>query len=331
MKILTITSIMIIAAIVKTSAQSITFPYDIDFKQLKENAGGFITSDSELKDNTKYFILTVSNVDKNQKKELLDSYIKLEGQDNEKLSAILGGDESKYYDSQKKTFKIDLTTLIREFKFESNANKTTLSIRDKNNKNILLSFTIEKIGDKEKLQSLSKTQIQGEIQRYFEAEIYGENSTNNIYNVKLKRNTLVDDKGVIHLFLDAYGKFYGPGIPTAATQEDFFQFHILLTEDQTKKNEFEIKYTGEYKPSLLNILKTSGQNTAVAAGGTKNKAEDSSIIIIPWDGDVKGPYTSKFSAEITRKEGNENTPIVNSNIRIAELYHVSISTRLLFT
>lgn len=312
--------------------QNIAFPYKLKYSELKENAGKY--SFNEVQSEKQILVLVISEVDIAKKKTIYDGFLLLEGNKGSiKMAKIVGNDESEYYDAAKSIFSIDLTEAVKDFEFINNDNKTTISLIKKDKTTVLHSFTVEKktkTKDDDDSVELSKTEIQLRLQRYFTVAIFNIDGDNEQNGSKLERNALVDKNDIIHLYMDVWGKFYGPGIPTAATQDNRFQIHILLAGNQAQEYSFNALYTGEYKPELLSIFDTSKESVADATSG----GQEDILNINQWHGAIKGPYTNKFEVEITKEkieDSGKSEKIVDATIRIAKLYHVSISTGLLYS
>jgi hypothetical protein len=226
------------------------------------------------------------------------------------------------YNSTNRTYTLDLSTMLSN-DIDESLTPFTIKIGNKAIYKVDIKY-VKKEEPTKTTTTLTKTQVQLAIDNYFSRQLL----PNLKKKIGLKETKLayVDNKNIIHLFIDMYGKFYGPGIPTAATEKNRFQFHILLTEEQAEEYSFETLYTGEYNFQILNVLDTR-------SSGKPQSDKGNTLEIKPWNGAVKGPYTDLFSVEITRnkREGKESKKIVDAEIKIAKLYHVSISTGLLAT
>lgn len=136
-----------------------------------------------------------------------------------------------------------------------------------------------------------------------------------------KKLNILTDENVIHIFLDDKGNFLYSGMPTTATQENTYRFHILsLSSDKS----FRLRADGVFKPGLLNIHDTSVDPDAVVAN-----AADGGARVYVYEMGAEGPFTDEATFRIT--DADNAVPILDRKIRIAKLYHVSIATGLLGT
>jgi len=226
----------------------------------------------------------------------------------------LESDLSGVYNTTDKTYKITLTAPIKSLI----QNCTFIMKSDKDTKLYSFDINVENgTNSNPNNNEISPTQIQLIMQESFEKQILPKLTKE--LDVHVRDGAYVDKFNIIHLFVDEFGKFYGYGIPTVATEKNLFQIHILMSKQDASKYSFSFLYVGEYLPTF-NIAKNE---ITPHSGGQK-------IIIELLDGAIKGPYTGKFSFSITRyihlKE--DETKIVDAIINIPKLYHVSISTGL---
>lgn len=327
-KLITFTLLTIFSLYSFGQTKEISSPHEIKISELSPDdnqapAGVFKLDNADSAN----FQLKISDVDTDKKNEIENYTIGLVGGDDPtKLSKGPGK-----YQNDNKIYEIDWSTVIGGFSNNWKRNDNTTVAEIKSDKGLMYSFTIKlnTTDSNSDPNTLTKTETQIAIQRYFDSKIYdiNNNESRGRLKLKLERNALVDDNDIIHLYMDLYGKFYGPGIPTAATQDNRFQFHILLAGDQNEDYEFDALYTGEYQPEVISIFNTK-ESVAEAAKAEKNKGL---IYVNQWDGAIKGPYTSQFSVEITASNGDSSQKVVDAKIKIAKLYHVSISTGLLFS
>lgn len=280
---------------------------DLDFTLLLTTAEqGELYKQSELGD--KDFTITLTKVaDKSKVEECKFLINKKEKNVN---SDLLGK-----YDAAKQSYTIILTSLIANLEKSS-----TFKILKKNNDE-LYSFDI-KVGEEGGPVELSITQFQLRMQEVFKEKIIP--NAKKELGLHKRKGAYVDRRNVIHLFIDQYGKLYGQGIPSFATERNYFQIHILTTESDASKYNFSFDYVGEYRPTF-NIYNTKEGIIPHSSGGKEINFE---IL----DGAIKGPYTTEFSFTIKRYIGQkEDALIADAKINIPKLYHVSISAGLLAT
>lgn len=165
-----------------------------------------------------------------------------------------------------------------------------------------------------------------------EIEIAAQEKVNEI----LITDGLINDNGVwiknniVHLFIDQTGKLYGNGIPTVATEDQYFQVHLLYAKSDVNKYVYRFSYSGTYTPTF-NIYGTPSveEGTEGTSGG-----EDRLPVIGRLDYAVIGKFTSQFNIQLIRENttGERSlTTLLNSTIPIAKKYHVSITTGLVAT
>lgn len=135
-----------------------------------------------------------------------------------------------------------------------------------------------------------------------------------------RRLNLLLEENTVHIFIDDVGNFLYGGLPTTATQENTYQFHVVT---QTKAD-FRLKVQGTFKPAILSVLETGDAEKTVP-----NATGEEATSVHHYEFGVEGPFTEE--AKVTIKNQSAGLTILDATIKIAKLYHVSIATGFLAT
>jgi len=166
-----------------------------------------------------------------------------------------------------------------------------------------------------------QTAFQQEAENLFKTEIFPNFGKKGI---KDEKGIYVDKTGTIHLFVDHFGKYYGHDIPTVATEKNQFKIHLITATCYTSKFGYSFVYTGKYDPTF-NIY----NNGSVAP-------QNSGIKLDTLTFGSFGPFTGKFTFDLSKKDlkGKADAqPVIISHAEIAihKLYHVSVTSGLIYT
>jgi hypothetical protein len=141
------------------------------------------------------------------------------------------------------------------------------------------------------------------------------------FGIQERTGAYIDAHHVVHLFVDNFGKYYGYGAPTVATEQYSYQVHILTAD--CLKASYNFDFTGAYNPQF-NIDSNSPSSA-------KAQSNPGGITILVKDCAVIGPFTDKFSFNLTRNVNGKSETVVNPTIPVAKMYYVSVTIGLLGT
>jgi hypothetical protein len=141
------------------------------------------------------------------------------------------------------------------------------------------------------------------------------------YGIQERTGAFIDKNNIVHIFVDNFGKYYGYGTPTVATEQYTYQVHILTAD--CLKASYNFDFTGAYNPQF-NI----DSNSPSSAKAQSNPGD---IPILVKDCAVIGPFTDKFTFNLTRNVKGKTETVVNPTIPVAKMYYVSVTVGLVGT
>ncbi len=211
----------------------------------------------------------------------------------------------KSISSTKRRILFDLVLDFDNSDFQDDLNDLSYEVLDPNN--VKIADVVFSFNDQSTNPGLKSRPLTVSLE-----EFINENYPDLKYN---RRRNILTDGNTIHIFIDQDGNFVKSGLPTTAKEENTYQFHVLFWDDL----DFRLTSNGVFKPATLNIQNTSEANSL---SGVTTEVKEKKFGVI-------GPFTDKFDVEI--KKIGDRDPILKSNVPIAKLYHVSISTGLFKT
>lgn len=142
-----------------------------------------------------------------------------------------------------------------------------------------------------------------------------------------RKNLLIDGDNIVHVFIDETG-YYLTELPLTAQENYTYQFHLIYLNASSKYN---FTYEGEFTPEL-NIYGENLKST-VGASASSSAEEDKEYEVKEIKFGPIGPFTGSFNVKLQQinKEYPNGRYLINKEIIIAKLYHVSLSTGLLST
>ncbi|WP_044206318.1 hypothetical protein [Flammeovirga sp. OC4] len=142
-----------------------------------------------------------------------------------------------------------------------------------------------------------------------------------------KKTNLFLENNIVHIYIDENGNLIKTGIPTTAKESYLYQVHLLYEANYCDFAVYEFTYDGAYSPKF-SILNTGEEETAEL----NSEDDDTEPVIKEIEFAVIGPFTDEFDIKIVKKvTGKKDRVLLNHKIDVAKLYHVSISTGLLFS
>jgi hypothetical protein len=144
-----------------------------------------------------------------------------------------------------------------------------------------------------------------------------------------KKTNLFLKDNIVHIYVDENGNLIKTGIPTTAKESYLYQVHLLYEANNCDNADYVFSYDGAYTPKF-NILNTGEKSTAAELNASQE--EDAEPVIKELEFAVIGPFTDEFEIKLVKKVSNEKDKILlDHKIKVAKLFHVSISTGLLYS
>jgi hypothetical protein len=144
-----------------------------------------------------------------------------------------------------------------------------------------------------------------------------------------KKTNLFLRDNIVHIYVDENGNLIKTGIPTTAKESYLYQVHLLYEANDCNKAAYEFTYDGAYSPKF-NILNTGEKSSVAELNASQD--DDAEPVIKELEFAVIGPFTDEFEIKLVKKvKGEKDRILLNHKIDIAKLYHVSISTGLLYS
>ena len=136
------------------------------------------------------------------------------------------------------------------------------------------------------------------------------------------------EKNVVHVFLDQNGNFIETAIPTTATEKYIYQFHIFQEKQSFDDYSFMFSWQGRYTPTFN--MERGGEDVDEAQSSEIANASPDMVML---SFEKIGPFTENFKVKMERinKDNKVDKVLIDQNIKVAKLYHVSISTGLIST
>jgi hypothetical protein len=179
----------------------------------------------------------------------------------------------------------------------------------------------ENITIEDSCKTFTPLQIQDQAVEYVENDTDYEEYYSNKTNLFLKDNT-------VHIYIDENGNLINTSIPTTAKESYLYQVHLLYEENNCENALYKFSYDGKYRPEFR-IMKTGEDVTTLNSTGEEEKEKSPKIKEIDFA--IIGPFTDEFEIKLVKEIDGQNTELINQKIDVAKLYHVSISTGLLYT
>lgn len=190
----------------------------------------------------------------------------------------------------------------------------------------VLDFNISEGLDNDDFPSDCKTFSSVEIQE--QAEDYVTSKTGYKKHHSNKTNLFLEDN-IVHIYVDENGNLIKTGIPTTAKESYLYQVHLLYEANNCHSAVYEFTYDGVYSPKF-NINNTGEKSTAAELNASQDN--DADPVIKELNFAVIGPFTDEFSIKLVKKvKGEQDRTLLDHKIDVAKLYHVSISTGLLYS
>ena len=163
----------------------------------------------------------------------------------------------------------------------------------------------------------NQSDFQVAAQQYFNQAVVANFKVNGIKDVD---GTYIDKQGVIHLYIDHFGKYYGHDVPMKALETNKYIIHLITATCYTSNYGYSFSYTGSYNPTF-NIYGNAA-------------AQSNAIVIVPLDFGSIGPFTDKGTFDLSKKATTGDataTVIAHGEITIHKRYYVSVTTGLVYT
>jgi len=152
---------------------------------------------------------------------------------------------------------------------------------------------------------------------YVKREI-GENG----YDYISSQNIVIDNKGIIHIYLNENGNpIYSYFPVTAKENYDKFQFHIISTNNAG----YVVDSEAEFNP--IDIVEEVKTNVATA----QSDKSETKIKYNQYNSPIFGPYTTSFPFTITRNLNDKSEVIVDRNVKLLKTKRVSVGTAVVAT
>lgn len=267
-------------------------------------------------------------VDKNVKDEFklyIDSYTNNSSPNFSSQWKIINSKDVKLHTTDKSQFKEFVYSPVGPFinSFSFNINRKTYKLKSPVESTIF-DFKV-KIESFSRDQESERSDQQPYSYNEYRDFVMENHSSKFISYKNEKKNQIVID-GVIHIFINDKGQLIETGIPTTATEENMYKIHLIV--DNRINDEFKLYTVGDYQPTL-NIRNQQNQENGTDRSFSKNDNDESKFIEYIYE--TVGPFTKQFSFEIKEIENGTESSIISANIKIAKLYHVSISTGIFRT
>lgn len=136
------------------------------------------------------------------------------------------------------------------------------------------------------------------------------------------------EKNVVHIFLDQNGNFIETAIPTTATEKYIYQFHVFQEKQSFKDYSFRFSWQGKYSPTF-----NMERGGVEADAGQSSEIVNDSPEMVMLSFEKIGPFTENFKVKLETIENSNKVKevLIEQTVRVAKLYHVSISTGLITT
>ena len=128
---------------------------------------------------------------------------------------------------------------------------------------------------------------------------------------------LGNDKRTIHIFMFEDGNFILGGLPTTATEDNLYQFHLFVSNSTHKAYRLEV--AGTYEPTLL-------QEDKSLVGRDRNNSD--SIKSKPLDFAVVGPYSNTVTFTLKSSDNGTDfgTTVIATSMHVAKRIYASIGS-----
>jgi hypothetical protein len=144
------------------------------------------------------------------------------------------------------------------------------------------------------------------------------------YKYNLRTNT-INEKNVIHIFLDDDGNFIKSSLPTTAREDNVYVFHVIHTYGNNKK--YNLSYSGTYDPKIT--VYGTGDSDKDKSAANKGGKDDKTLYTEQVFGAI-GPFTGTFQVKIVKtvNADNNSTTILEKSINAAPLHHITLNAGL---
>lgn len=145
---------------------------------------------------------------------------------------------------------------------------------------------------------------------------------NKDYTYLSGQNIIIDNKGIIHIYLDENGNPIYSYYPVAAKENiDKFQFHIVSKNSAG----YVVESDAELKPiEISEEVKTNVSVTHSDGSTSKTKYSE-------YQSSIFGPYTTSFPFTISKTVDGSSTMLVDRTIKLLKTSRVSIGTAVVAT
>ncbi|MEO9482637.1 MAG: hypothetical protein ABJG47_04300 [Ekhidna sp.] len=146
------------------------------------------------------------------------------------------------------------------------------------------------------------------------------------FNIKYDKKRNIYRKGnQVYIFIDENGRLIKSGLPTTALQEYVYNFIVISCVSCEHPANLKLEVEGDYSPSYLKFAPNEGAKNHSDLGD-EDEVEYEAI-----DFGSYGPFTGTFEVKLTKIEDGTNKVLFSNTVKVADLYHVSISTGLFKT
>ena len=130
------------------------------------------------------------------------------------------------------------------------------------------------------------------------------------------------DKRTIHIFIFEDGNFVLGGLPTTATEDNLYQVHLFVSDNNNKSYRLEV--AGTYEPTLL-------QDDKSLVGGARGRGL--AIKSDPIDFAVVGPYSSTVTFTLKSSDNGTDfgTTVIAPSMHVAKRVYASIGSGFVYS
>lgn len=133
---------------------------------------------------------------------------------------------------------------------------------------------------------------------------------------------LGNDKRTIHIFIFEDGNFVKGGLPTTATEDNLYQFHLFVSN--TNRKAYRLEVAGTYEPTLLQEDKSLVGLARVNGDGIQSE---------PLNFAVVGPYSSTVTFTLKSSDNGTDfgTTVIAPSMHVAKRVYASIGSGFVYS
>ncbi|MEQ6121589.1 hypothetical protein [Reichenbachiella sp. MALMAid0571] len=157
-------------------------------------------------------------------------------------------------------------------------------------------------------------------------------------NEYIRQNEIKEDRkrniymkgNQVYIFLSEDGSILKSDLPTTAIQEYVYHFIVISCKNCKHTSKLKLEVEGSYNPSYLNFVLNEDKELQ---SEKENNKHDPPIYEAIHYGSY-GPFTDSFKVKVSKidvEDQKKDQVIFERSVKIAKLYHVSISTGLFNT